>query len=145
MMSIGGYVSKDQSALDFHAAVGSKPPPQGMKTFNNNLYSSDVGSSSAGSSRILKINGCLERCSERPKLIIPPEMIAEDVEYFSKHSLYCKFLGMRVSLQLLENCAQRTWASEGEMEIMLLANNYFMVTFNCMEDHNRVFEGGPYF
>lgn len=28
---------------------------------------------------------------------------------------------------------------------MLLANNYFMVTFNCMEDHNKVFEGGSYF
>ncbi|XP_057828729.1 uncharacterized protein LOC131039916 [Cryptomeria japonica] len=31
------------------------------------------------------------------------------------------------------------------MEIILLVNNYFMVTFNCMEDRNRVFEGGPYF
>lgn len=28
---------------------------------------------------------------------------------------------------------------------MLLENNYFMVTFNCMEDRNRVFEGGSYF
>lgn len=31
------------------------------------------------------------------------------------------------------------------MEIMLLANSYFMVTFNCIADRNRVFEGGPYF
>ena len=31
------------------------------------------------------------------------------------------------------------------MEIMLLANNYFMVPFNCIADKNRVFEGGPYF
>lgn len=31
------------------------------------------------------------------------------------------------------------------MEIMLLVNSYFMVVFNCMADHNRVFEGGPYF
>lgn len=76
---------------------------------------------------------------------IPLEMIAEDVEYFSKHSLYYKFLGMRVSLQFLENWAQRTWAPDGEMGIRLLANNYFMVTFNCMEDQSRVFKGGSYF
>ena len=96
-------------------------------------------------SRITKTNGCLERCKERPKLVIPVEMIAEDVEYYSQHSLYCKFLGMKVSLQFLEVWARRTWELEGEMEIMLLANNYFMVTFNCIADRNRVFEGGPYF
>ncbi|XP_057834982.2 uncharacterized protein LOC131045412 [Cryptomeria japonica] len=72
-------------------------------------------------------------------------MIAEDVEYYSKHSLYCKFLGLRVSLQFLENWAQKVWEPEGEMEVTLLANNFFMVTFLCMADRNRVFEGGPYF
>lgn len=28
------------------------------------------------------------------------------------------------------------------MEVMLLANNYFMVVFNYMADRNHVFEGG---
>lgn len=31
------------------------------------------------------------------------------------------------------------------MEIRLLANNYFMVSFDCLVDQNRIFEGGPYF
>lgn len=31
------------------------------------------------------------------------------------------------------------------MEIRLLANNYFMVSFDCMVYQNRVFDGGPYF
>ncbi|XP_059070653.1 uncharacterized protein LOC131860283 [Cryptomeria japonica] len=31
------------------------------------------------------------------------------------------------------------------MEIMLAANNYFLVVFPYMVDRNRVFEGGPYF
>lgn len=52
---------------------------------------------------------------------------------------------MRVSLHFLETWAQRTWAPEGEIDIMLLANNYFMVTFSFMVDRNKVFEGGPYF
>jgi hypothetical protein len=30
------------------------------------------------------------------------------------------------------------------MEVMLLANNYFMVVFNYIADCNRVFEGRPY-
>ena len=52
------------------------------------------------------------------------ELIAEDVEYYSRHSLYCKFLGLRVSLQFLENLARRFWEPEGEMEVTLLANNF---------------------
>ena len=136
------------SQMDFRVVVGSKVSNQGMKTFDNNLFVLKSGSANFGASnasRITKTNGCLERCKERPKLVIPVEMIAEDVEYYSQHSLYCKFLGMKVSLQFLEVWAQRTWEPEGEMEIMLLANNYFMVTFNCIADRNRVFEGGPYF
>ena len=31
------------------------------------------------------------------------------------------------------------------MEILLAANNYFMVSFSSMSDRNKVFEGGPYF
>ena len=132
--------------MDFRAAIGSASSNQGMKTFDNNLFApnnADLGPSNG--SRVSKTNGCLEKCKERPKLVIPVAMIAEDVEYFSNHSLYCKFLGLRVSLQFLEAWARRTWELEGEMEIMLLANNYFMVTFNCTADRNRVFEGGPYF
>ena len=73
------------------------------------------------------------------------ELIAEDVEYYSRHSLYYKFLGLRVSFQFLENWTQRIWEPEGEMEITLLANNFFMVTFTCLANLNRFFEGGPYF
>ena len=112
------------------------------RVFENALFSQHMDtsvSSLPGGSRITKINGCLERCKERPKLVIPFEMIAEDVEYYSNHLLYCKFLGMRVSLQFLEHWARRVWDPEGEMEITLLANNFFMVTFNCLADQNRVF------
>ena len=72
-------------------------------------------------------------------------MIAKDIEYYSKHSLYCKFLGPGVSLQFLETWAWRIWEPEGEMEVMLFKNKFFMVTFICLADRNRVFEGEPYF
>ena len=85
--------------------IGPKYSNQGMKTFDNNLFvpnsrNADLGASNG--SRIMKTNGCLQRCKERPKLVIPVVMIVEDVEYISHHSLYCKFFGMRVSLQFLE-------------------------------------------
>lgn len=56
-------------------------------------------------------------------------MINEHVEYYSRHSLYCKFLGLKVSLEFLGNWAWRVWELEGKMEVTLLANNFFMVTF----------------
>ncbi|XP_059066210.1 uncharacterized protein LOC131857552 [Cryptomeria japonica] len=123
-------------------------PTDEMSTFNNSLFAADPGMDGArfpSGSWITKVNGCLEWCKVRPKFVVPPKMIADDIDYYSNHSLYCNFLGMRVSLQFLELWAQRTWEPVGEMEIMLLANNYFMVTFNCIADRNKVFEGGPYF
>lgn len=143
-----GETSGANPMMDFQSAFGSKPLSQGTKVFENNLFALNQelnGSGSSGGSKIMKINGCLERCKERSKLVILMEMLADDIEYYSKHSFYCKFMGLIVSLQFLESWAQRTWLLEGEMEIRLLANNYFMVSFDCMADQNRIFEGGPYF
>lgn len=98
MSRTGGEALKASLDMDFRAMMGLKSPSQNVKTFDNNLFASDSRAGSAGGSWISKINGYLERCSERPRLIIPPKMIVEDGDYFSKHSLYCMFLGMRVSL-----------------------------------------------
>ena len=56
-----------------------------------NLPSGVNASSSKGSVYIKKTNGCLERSDDRPVLIIQPEQISEDVEYWGKHALICKF------------------------------------------------------
>lgn len=77
--------------MEFCAAVGSKHPLQNMKTFFNNIFSLDPGSESASSSLLMKINGCLKRCSERPKLVIPPKMIVEDIEYFQNTRFTANF------------------------------------------------------
>ena len=92
-----GEPSRAEPGLSFPEAVGMNAAGQEVRAFENALFSQNTGvmdSSSPGGSQITKINGCLERCKERPKLVIPFEMIAEDVEYYSKHSLYCKFLGL---------------------------------------------------
>ena len=37
-----------------------------------------------------------------PILVIPPEAMKEDIEYWTKHALICKFLGVCISLSALE-------------------------------------------
>ena len=78
-------------------------------------------------------------------MVIQPEQILEDIEYWRNHALICKFLGLRLSLSVLDSWARRVWNPEGDMEILLVANNYFMVIFSSMADRNKAFEGGPYF
>lgn len=42
---------------------------------------------------IKKMNGCLERFDDRSMSVIQPDQISEDVEYWGKHVLICKFFG----------------------------------------------------
>ena len=102
-------------------------------------------SSSKGSICTKKRNGCLERSGDRPVLVIQLEQISKDVEFWGKHALIYKFLDLWLSLLVLKSWAYRIWNLEGDMEILLAANNYFMVIFSNMNDRNRVFEWVPYF
>lgn len=95
--------------------------------------------------KLNKVNGCFPRSQDRPVLVIPLEAVMEDVDYLATHALICKFLGIRISLAALEAWIRRSWQVEGDMDIMLVGNSYFLVNFSCMLDRNRVFEGGPYF
>ena len=78
-------------------------------------------------------------------MVIQPEQVLEDVKYWRNHALICKFMGLHLSLPMLDSWARRVWNLEGDMEILLAANNYFMVIFSSMMDRNKAFEGGPYF
>ena len=111
----------------------------------DNLPSRVNASSSKGSIRIKKRNRCLERSDDQPVLVIQPEQISKDVEYWGKHAFIYNFLGLRISLPMLESWAHQLWNLKGDMEILLAANNYFMVIFSNMTDRNKVFEGGPFF
>ena len=77
-------------------------------------------------------------------MVIPPDLV-EYASYWSRHALIYKFLGFRIPFSTLEAWIQRSWHIEGDMDIILVANSYFMVIFLNIADRNRVFEGGPYF
>lgn len=52
-------------------------------------------------------------------------------------------MGIRVSLPFIESWDRRSWNLEGEMEIMLVVNSYFLVAFLNLSNRNKVFEGDP--
>ena len=80
---------------------------------------------SGESSKQKKVNGCFPRSHDRPVLVIPPADVMEDIEYWTKHALICKFLGIWIFLSTLEAWICRSWQVEGDMEIMLAGNSYF--------------------
>ena len=49
-----------------------------------------------------KINGCLPRAQNRLILVIPHDLVEEDVSYWSRHALIYKFHGIRIPLSTLE-------------------------------------------
>ena len=115
----------------------------GSTALNGKPQLGEGESSSNGKIHLKKINGCLQKAEIRPILVIQPEQVLEDVEYWSNHALICKFLGLCHSFPMLDSCARQVWNPEGDMEILLAANCYFMVIFSSMVDRNKAFEGGP--
>jgi hypothetical protein len=91
-----------------------------------------------------KVNRCSKRSNDRLMLVIQPSSIAKDVEYYSKHVLICKFMGMQVVLPFLDLWVHETWNPKCDFDIMLATNNFFMVDFSCVVDRNQSFKGGPY-
>ena len=74
-----------------------------VKDLNGKPSLGDGKSSPNGGFRLKKVNGFLQRAEDRPILVIQPEQVLEDVEYWSNHTLICNFLGLRLSLPVLES------------------------------------------
>lgn len=86
-----GGASRASPAVVLHDMEDLNMPGQEARVFENTIFSQNTDATDSclpRGSRITKINGCLECCKERPRLVIPFEMIIEDVKYYSKHLLY---------------------------------------------------------
>ena len=79
---------------------GSSPTVLAMRS--ESFYSRE-------SSKLKKVNGCFPRSHDFPVLVIPPADVMEDIDYWTKHALICKFLGIRISLSSLEAWIRRSW------------------------------------
>ena len=79
---------------------GSSPTVHAMRS--ESFYSGE-------SSKLKKVNGCFSRTHDRPVLVIPTVDVMEDIEYWTKHALICKFLGIQISLSALEAWIHCSW------------------------------------
>ncbi|KAJ1380290.1 Zinc finger, CCHC-type [Sesbania bispinosa] len=61
-----------------------------------------------------------------------------------KHSIIIKLLGKKVTMKFLWLRLEKLWHPLGEMELIDLENEYFLVRFSNFNDVSHVFEGGPW-
>jgi hypothetical protein len=61
-----------------------------------------------------------------------------------KRAIVVKLLGKRLSLNIMRTRLMKMWAPTGEMEIIDLENDYFLIRLEDRADVTRVFEGGPW-
>ena len=80
-------VCMDRTGISFALVRidGSSPTMPTMRS--ESFYSGE-------SSKLKKVNGCFPRSHDHPILVIPPTDVMEDIDYWTKHALICKFLGI---------------------------------------------------
>ncbi|KAJ1426110.1 hypothetical protein SESBI_10495 [Sesbania bispinosa] len=61
-----------------------------------------------------------------------------------KHWVIVKLLGKKVGLKFMLLRLEKLWCPLGEMEVIDLENDYFLIRFPNFNDFNHVFEGGPW-
>ena len=61
------------------------------------------------------------------------------------HALIGKFMGLWPSEKALQGWIVSKWKPKGHVSLQLGPKGFFTADFNCLEDRNRVMDGGPYF
>jgi len=61
------------------------------------------------------------------------------------HALIGKFISIWPNEKALRTWNNVKWHPKGHISLHLRPKGFFTAVFNCLEDRNRVFEGGPYF
>lgn len=88
---------------------------------------------------------CKLVAAHRPEVELPSHRINEIIQYMRDHALIGKFIGLWPTERALRNWINVVWHPKGEITLLLGPKGFFTATFLCLEDRNRVFEGGPYF
>lgn len=81
----------------------------------------------------------------RPKVELPSHRINARIQYMRDHALIGKFIGIWPNEKALRTWINVKWHPKGHISLHLGPKGFFTAVFNCLEDRNRVFEGGPYF
>lgn len=88
---------------------------------------------------------CKPVASVRPKVELPGHQINAKIQYMKYHALIWKFIGLWLTEKALRSWINAKWHPKGHITLQLGPKGFFTATFNCLEDKNRVLDGGPYF
>lgn len=88
---------------------------------------------------------CKLIATERPKIELPSHRINAQIQYMKDHALIGKFIGFWPTEKALQGWITSKWKPKGHVTLQLGHKGFFTATFNCLEDRNRVLDGGPYF
>jgi len=61
------------------------------------------------------------------------------------HALIGKFIGLWPMRKVLHGWIVAKWKPKGHITLQLGPKGFFTAIFHCLEDRNRVLDGGPYF
>ena len=61
------------------------------------------------------------------------------------HVLIGKFIGIWPTKRALRSWISTKWNPKGHITLHLGPKGFFTAVFNCLEDRNRIMDGGPYF
>lgn len=61
-----------------------------------------------------------------------------------EHTIFVKLLGKRIGLRLMQARLARLWQPTGEIKVIDLDCDFFVVHLSNWEDYDHVFDGGPW-
>jgi len=93
----------------------------------------------------VKSSTCKPVAACRPEVELPAHRINARIQFMQDRALIGKFMGLWPTERALRLWINRTWQPKGEITLLIGPKGFFTAIFNCLEDRNRVFEGGPYF
>ena len=76
---------------------------------------------------------------------LPSHRINAKIQYMRDHALIGKFIGIWPNEKALRAWINVKWHPKGHITLHIGSKGFFTAVFNCLEDRNKVFEGGPYF
>lgn len=88
---------------------------------------------------------CKPVASERPRVELPGHKINAQIQFMRDHALIGKFIGLWSTEKALRTWIAAKWNPKGHITLQLGPKGFFIAIFNCLEDRNRVLDGGPYF
>ena len=90
-------------------------------------------------------NTCKLVAVDRPKIELPSQRINTQIQFMRDHALIGKFIGLWPTEKALHGWIAAKWKPKGHITLQLGPKGFFTAIFNCLEDRNRVLDGGTYF